>query len=147
MVSVSEKTVFPFPREKVWRLMVLHMDDEVIRKIHPSILNSKQLSREGNKWVFDRRMHSFGRTFNLTWRFELKPMESVREEVISSTGGLATGSFLENIYYAEDNQSTWVITRGEITPLGFPDFLQKLLLRRTFGQIDREDLDFLSKLD
>lgn len=146
MVTVSADTIFQFPREKVWRLMELHMDDEVIRRIHPDVLTSKQLSRDGNCWVFERRMRAIRRTFNVTWRFELKPMETVREEIISSTGGIASGSFLENTY-SDAGHSTRVSTTGEITLLGVPRFLQARLLKRVFNQTDKEDLEYLAELN
>lgn len=122
------------------------MDDEAVRIMHPSILASKLLSKEGNRWVFERSMHSFGRTFNLTWRFELRPMESFREDVIASTGGLAPGSFIENIYSDEDN-STKVSTKGEMAVLGVPSFMQLRILGRVFGQSDKEDLRYLTRLE
>lgn len=146
MVVVSEETVFPFPKEKVWRLIELHMDDQVVRKIHPGILSSRQLSREGDVWAFERSMRTRRRTFTLKWRFELKPMESLREEVISSTGGIAPGSFLENSYSAVGD-STKVSTRGNMILMGVPGFLQGRLLKGVFSNTDKEDLRYLASLN
>lgn len=146
MVVVSEEVIYPFPRERVWRLMELHMDDEVVRRIHPSVLSSRKLSNQGNVWIFERTMHTRGRTFSLRWRFELKPKESVREDVVWSTGGIAPGSFLENTY-SDINDFTKVSTRGNMVLLGVPGFLQGRVLKSAFSETDNEDLKYLANLN
>jgi hypothetical protein len=140
--TINQEGVFPVPREKIWRLIELHVDDNVIRKIHPSVLSSKQLNKEGNSWVFERKMRSYGGVFNLKWRFELMPMDCFRAEVISSTGGVAAGSSVEN-RFIDAGDFTKVSTKAEMSLIGIPSFLQSWFLSRVFRQADKEDLRYV----
>ena len=144
MVIINEESVFPAAREKLWRVLELHTDNEVIRRIHPTVLSQKQLSKEGNRWVLERVMHTYGRTFNLTTRYEMAPMDLFRWEIIASTGPVTPGSYIEN-RFSDAGDATKLITRGEMTLKGVPGFMQRWLVGRTLGQADKEDLRYLVK--
>jgi hypothetical protein len=144
MVIISEESVFPAAREKLWRVLELHTDNEVIGRIHPTVLSQKQVSKEGNRWVLERAMHTYGRTFNLTMRYEMAPMDFFRWEIIASTGPVTPGSYIEN-RFSHAGDATKLITRGEMTLKGLPGFMQRWFVGRTLGQADKEDLRYLVK--
>jgi hypothetical protein len=144
MVIISEESVFPAAREKLWGVLELHTDNEVIGRIHPTVLSQKQVSKEGNRWVLERVMHTYGRTFNLTMRYEMAPMDFFRWEIIASTGPVTPGSYIES-RFSDAGDATKLITRGEMTLKGLPGFMQRWFVGRTLGQADKEDLRYLVK--
>jgi hypothetical protein len=87
-------------------------------------------------------MRSYGRIFNLKWRFELIPVDCFRAEVISSTGGVAAGSSVEN-RFTDAGDFTKVSTKAEMALIGIPSFLQSWFLSRVFRQADKEDLRYV----
>ena len=144
MVIISEESVFPAAREELWRVLELHTDNEIIRRIHPAILSQKQLSKEGNRWVLERVMHTYGRTFNFTMQLEIAPMDFFKWKIIASTGPVAPGSYIET-KFSDTGEATRLVTKGEMTLKGLPGFMQRWFVGRTLSQVDKEDLRYLVK--
>jgi len=145
VVTVSEHSVFPAPREDLWKVLRLHLDDEVITRIHPNIQSQKRVGAEGDRSVMERTVRYYGRTFGLTVRYDMVPPERFRWEIIGSTAGVTPGSYVEN-RYEDAGSATNVNTRGEMTLRGVPKLLEGLFVSRLLGQADTEDLRYLRKL-
>ncbi len=145
MVRLRMESVFPASREELWRVLKLHVEDDVIGSIHPRILSQQQISKDGDRWILQRKVRSLGRTFGLKMRVEMAPPEMYRWEVIESDGGVIPGSFVEN-RYAEAGERTTVSTTGEMTLKGVPGFLQKWIVDRRLDGADREDFSYLTKI-
>ncbi len=146
MVNVSQESIFPADRTKLWKVLESHFNDNVIGKIHPFIISSKRINKEEdlNALVFERTIRNFGRTFGATTKYQIAPMEMFRWEVTASTGGVAPGGWIENKYSDAGEGKTKVVTNGKLDLRGVPGFLQGWLVRRTLGQWDDQDLRYLS---
>lgn len=145
MVRLHMESAFPASRERLWRVLKLHVEDDVIGRIHPRILSQRRISKDGDRWLFERKVRSFGRTFGLKMRVEMTPPEMYRWEIVESDGGVIPGSFVEN-RYGEAGERTTVSTTGEMTLKGVPGFLQKWIVDRGLDGADREDLLYLTKI-
>jgi hypothetical protein len=145
MIKLSMESVFPASRENLWRVLKLHVEDDVIGRIHPRILSQQQISKDRNLWVLQRKAHSFGRSFGLKMRVEMAPPEMYRWEIIASDGGVAPGSYVEN-KYSEAGEGTIVSTKVEMTLKGVPGLLQKWIIDRGLSGADQEDLQYLRKM-
>lgn len=145
MVRLRMDSVFPASRDELWRVLKMHVEDDVIGRIHPRILSQQRLSMDGNRWVLQRRVRSFGKTFGLKMRVEMAPPEMYRWEIIESDGGVAPGSYVEN-RYGEADGGTTVSTTGEMTLQGVPGFLQTWIVGGRLDRADKEDLSYLTKI-
>jgi len=113
------------------------------RTSFPNIVS--QVSREGNRWVLERKMRLLGRNYTTTWAVEMTPPEMYNWEIVSSDGLLVPGSHVEN-RYTEAGEWTKVTTTVQMSLKSIPGFLQSWLIKRTLTQADDEDLRFLRKL-
>jgi hypothetical protein len=142
MTKYSWESVFPAPREQLWRVLKLHVDDGQIGRIHPNILSQRQASRAGNRWVLERKVRLFGRSFNITMEVEMEPPEMYRWEIVASDAAPAPGSHVEN-RYSDAGEETKVSTTAEMTLRGVPGFLQSWVVNRNLNRADGEDLKHL----
>lgn len=140
------ESIFPATRDRLWKVLPLHVNDGIIGKIHPGILSQRLVNKEGNTWVVDRKVRSYGRTFNLTTKIEMSPMNSYRWEIIASSGFVAPGSYVEN-KYDEAKEGTIVRTEATFGLRGVPRFLQGWLIRRNLSRVDEQDLQYLRSLN
>ncbi len=145
MVRLRMESVFPASREKLWSVLKLHVDDDVIGRIHPRVLSQQQISKDGDRWVLQRKVRSFGKSLSLKMRVEMAPPEMYRWEIIESDGGVTPGSYVEN-KYGEAGDGTTVSTTGEMTLQGVPGFLQRWIVERRLDGADKEDLLYLTKM-
>jgi hypothetical protein len=145
MARFTIESVFPAPREQLWSVLKLHTEDDQIGKIHPSILSQHQLSREGNRWVSERKIRLLGKNYMTTMAVEMTPPEVYRWEIVASDGLLGPGSYIEN-RYAEAANGTKVHSTVQMTLKGIPGFLQSWMINRNLSQADDEDLKYLKKM-
>jgi hypothetical protein len=139
------ESVFPAPREQLWRVLKLHVEGDQIGRIHPSIISQREVSREGNRWVLERKLRLLGKNYTVTMGVEMAPPEMYRWEIVASDGLLGPGGYVEN-GYAEAGEGTKVSTTVQMTLKGVPGFLQSWLIRRNLSQADDEDLEYLRKM-
>ena len=139
------ESVFPASREQLWRVLKLHVEDDQIGKIHPNFLSQRQVSREGNHWVLERKMRLLGRNYTFTMAVDMAPPDLYRWEIVTSDGLLGPGSYVEN-RYTEAGEGTKVNTTVQMTLKGIPGFLQSWMIRRNLSQGDDEDLEYLRKM-
>lgn len=139
------KSTFPAPREQLWKLLPLHVDNDAIVKIHRNILSQKLVSHAGNVWVVERRARNLGSTFEVTFRIEMNPMDSYNWKIVASSGRVVPGSYVENTY-TDDAGNTIVSTKAEFHLKGIPDFLAGWIVRRSLSQADDQDFHYLQSL-
>ena len=139
------ESVFPAPREQLWRVLKLHPEDDQITRIHPNMLSQRLISRAGNRYVLERKMRLIGRTSTTTWAIEMSPPEMYNWEIVASDGLLVPGSHVEN-RYTEAGEGTKVTTTVQMSLKGIPGFLQSWLIKRNLSQADDEDLKYLGKM-
>ena len=155
MVRVEVEGVIPIPRDTLWKVLALHLNDATISKIHPSILSQKTISQEGTRSYQDltlseittveREVITAGRKWKCTWRIKVSPPEEYRFEVLASSGVLAAGSYIRNTY-SDSPMGTRIVTVGEMHPMGIPRFLQGWLVRRRLNRADKEDIEYLKNM-
>jgi hypothetical protein len=145
MAHITMESVFPAPREQLWRVLKLHVEDDQIGMIHPNILSQRQVSREGNHLVLERKIRLLGKNYTTTMVVEMAPLEMYRWEITASDGLLAPGSYVEN-RYTEAKDGTRVSTTVQMTLKGVPGFLQSWMIKRNLSQADDEDLEYLRKM-
>jgi hypothetical protein len=155
MVQVEMKGIFPAPRDKLWKLLRMHPYTGT--EIHPMIISQKILSEEGDivykdltykaATILEQEAKGFrGKTWRFTAKAVCSPPEKWRAEVLASDGLIAKGSYWENTY-TELPEGTLISTKGEITLKGVPRFLQRWIIRRFLNTLDKEDLDYLRKIN
>ena len=140
------QSVFPAPRERLWRVLKLHVEDDQIGRIHPNFLFQRQVSREGNRWVLERKIRLLGRNYTTTWTVEMTPPETYRWEIVASDGLLVPGSYVENKYTEAEDGGTKVSSIVQMTLKGVPGFLQNWMIKRNLSRGDDEDLEYLRKM-
>ncbi len=154
MVKIDVEDIFPAPRDKLWDLFQMHLDEATIKKIHPEIVSDKTVSWEGSldrslagdrDWVVERVVKIMGKTSRMIWKYTISPPERLRFDIVESDGPLTKGSYVDS-NYKEVPGGTLVSTRAEITLRGVPRFLQGWAARRLLNQIDRGDLNYLRKI-
>jgi hypothetical protein len=126
-------------------VLKLHTEDEQIGKIHPNLLSQREVSREGDRWVLERKMRLLGRNYTFTMTVDLTPPDFYRWEIVASDGLLGLGSYVEN-RYSEAGEGTKVSTTVDMTLKGVPGFLQAWMINRNLNQADDEDLKYLRKM-
>lgn len=145
MVRFTIESMFPAPREDLWRVLKLHAEDDQIGKIHPNFLSQRQVSREGNRWVLERKIRLLGKNYTFTMAVDMAPPDLYRWEIVASDGLLGPGSYVEN-RYTEAGEATNVNTTVQMTLKGVPSFLQSWMIKRNLSQADDEDLEYLRKM-
>ncbi len=155
MVKIEMEGLIPMPRDRLWMVLASHLNDATISKIHPSILSQKTLGQEGKRSYQDltlieittveREVITMGRRWKCTWRIKVSPPEEYRFEVLTSSGVLAPGSYINNTY-SDSSMGTRIVTVGEMRPLGIPRFLQSWLVKRRLNQADNEDIEYLKNM-
>ncbi len=143
MVAYEFDQLFPFPRDRLWKLLNDHLDDQLITKIHPLVKESRTVSREGHTTVFDRKIDARGKILTSQWRVTAKPPDSFRWEIVTSEGPYASGSWMES-HYAEESGGTRIRSGGDLKITVLPFFIpQGPIIRRVFDDIDAEDQAYL----
>ncbi len=143
MPKVKFIDVFPAPRDKVWKIFELHLDD-TIKGIHPNILSQKIVSEYNGGIIFERTIRSIGRTQRSEWKYQVEPPHKLRWDVVAGEGPFANGSYVQNTY-TDVPGGTQITTDGEVNLQGIPGFLQGWIVRRVLGRLDNEDLSYLQK--
>ncbi len=143
MAKVKFVEVFPAPRDKLWEIFELHLND-TIKVIHPNILSQKIVSERNGEIIFERTIRSIGRTQKSEWKYKVEPPDKLRWDIIAGEGPFSKGSYIENTY-SDVPEGTQITTDGDVTLQGVPGFLQGWILERVFGRIDNEDLSYLKK--
>ena len=155
MVKIEVEGLIPIPRDRLWRVLARHLEDDEIGKIHPSILSQLTIEREGARsfqglelsaiTTVERELRTAGRRWKCTWRINVSPPEKYRFEVLASSGVLAPGSYINNTYY-DSPEGTRIVTVGEMHPLGVPRFMQGWLVKRRLNRADSEDIEYLKTM-
>lgn len=143
MVHLRDDGVFPYPRDVLWRFLDLHVRDDRIRSIHPSVLAQRTVSASPTQVVLDRTLVARGREYPVTWTITTDRPSTLRWEIPTAPQGpFVPGSYVAN-RYTEVPGGTRVETEVEMSIVGVPRFLQTLLVRRVLREIDGEDLAYL----
>jgi hypothetical protein len=145
MVAYEDETVFPAPKDAVWKLLLAHLDDAAIRQIHPQIVGQKTVSQDGTTTIVDRTIDVRGKQMTSRWKVTYRSPDSARWDIQSSEGPWATGSFLENTY-SDAPGGTLIRSRGELKVSVLPFFIpQKGVIRKAFETIHSEDVAALAR--
>jgi hypothetical protein len=143
MASYQDRGVFPLPPDGLWKFLEAHLDDATILRIHPDIVSQRTVRREGEFTVVERTIRFRKSLLRSTWRIRYRRPDLARWEIVSGDGPMVAGSFLEN-HYSDAAGGTLIESRGEITVVRFPRFLQRSIAKTAMARIDRDDRAFLS---
>jgi hypothetical protein len=145
MVEYRSDELFPFPRDRVWKLLQEHTDDAVILRIHPMIKQQRTVSRSEDSAVVERSIDARGKLLPSQWKYTFRPPDYLKWEIVGGTGPYAPGSFLENTYLEEPG-GTRIRSRGQFKITVVPFFIpQRAVLSRVFDTIDAEDQAYLRR--
>jgi hypothetical protein len=140
MLSYTDESVFPAPRDAVWKLLLAHLDDTAITRIHPLVLGQKTVSRNDALAVVDRTIEVRGKRLASRWAITYKAPESARWEIQTSEGPWAPGSFLETTY-ADAPGGTLIRTTGQLRVSVLPFFIpQRGVIRGALDRVHDEDV-------
>lgn len=143
MGEYQSEQLFPYPIDRVWKLLQDHLDDSRIGRIHHLIKQQRSVSREGDSVVVERTIDARGRLLDSTWRVTSRPPDSYRWEILSGSGPYAVGSWMESSYASEAG-GTRIRSRGNLKISVLPFFLpQRPVIRRVLDSIDAEDQTYL----
>lgn len=143
MVEYESDQLFPFPRDRVWKLLQDHFDDSLIGRIHPLIKQQRTVSRTGDLTIVERTIDARGKLLNSEWRITARPPESYRWEILTSRGPYSPGSWMESTF-AEEGTGTRIRARGSLRISVLPFFLpQRPTIARVMDSIDEEDQKYL----
>ena len=143
MVAHESDQLFPFSRERVWKLLNDHLDDQQISRIHPLVKESRTISRDANSVLFERKIDARGKILASQWRDTARPPDSFRWDIVTSNGPYAAGGWMES-HYTEEAGATRIRSRGELKISVLPFFIpQRPVLRRVLDDIDAEDQSYL----
>ncbi|HEV2317010.1 MAG TPA: SRPBCC family protein [Thermoplasmata archaeon] len=143
MVDYQHEQLFPFPMERVWKLLQDHRDDTLISRVHPLVKQQRTVARDGDSVIVDRTIDARGKLLASQWKLTAHPPETFRWEIVSSNGPYAAGSWMENTYSTESG-GTRIRSRGELKITVLPFFFpQRPVLRRVLDTIDAEDQAYL----
>jgi hypothetical protein len=144
MAEYDEEGLFPFSRDRVWKLLTAHLDDATITRIHPLIRSQNTVRRTSDEVVVQRSIDVRGKLLGSQWKLTYRPPESARFEILASDGPWTPGSFVEN-HYSDVPGGTLIRSHLNLTVKGLPFFLpQKSVVRRVMTTIDNEDRAFLN---
>lgn len=143
MVDYQSDDLFPFPRDRVWKLLQDHTDDSRIGRIHPLIKQQRTISRSGDSAVVERSIDARGRLLSSQWKYSFRRPDYLKWEIVGGTGPYAPGSFMENTYL-EVPGGTRIRSRGQFKITVVPFFIpQRSVLTRVLDSIDSEDQTYL----
>jgi hypothetical protein len=143
MVDYQYEQLFPFSRDRVWKLLQDHLDDSLIMRVHPLVKHQRTISKGGDTTVVDRTIEARGKLLTSQWRVTTRPPDSFRWEVLTSNGPYAAGSWMENTY-TQEGANTRIQSQGSLTISVLPFFLpQRTFIRRVLDSIDAEDQSYL----
>jgi hypothetical protein len=144
MVEYEESELFPFPRERVWKLLRAHNDEGTIGRIHPLIKSQRTLSKNGDETTLQRSIDVRGKPLNSQWKITFRPPDYSKYEILASEGPWSEGSSVEN-QYSDAPGGTMIQSRMKLHISVLPFFLpQKAMSRRILNTIDKEDRAFLA---
>ncbi|MGA8536290.1 MAG: hypothetical protein WB789_02730 [Thermoplasmata archaeon] len=143
MVNYQYDQLFPFPRDRVWKLLQDHLDDSRVTRIHSLVKQQRTISKTGDSTVVDRMIDARGKLLASQWRVTCRPPDSFRWEVLTSKGPYSAGSWMENTY-VEEGGGTRIRSRGDLKISVLPFFIpQRPVIRRVLDTIDAEDQNYL----
>jgi hypothetical protein len=143
VVEYQDEQLFPFPRDRVWKLLQDHVDDSLILKIHPLIKRQTTVSRSEEGAVVERVIDARGKPLVSQWRYTVRAPDYLKWEILSGTGPYAPGSVMENTY-SEEAGGTRIRSKGRFKVTVAPFFVpQRAVLNRVFDTIDNEDRRWL----
>lgn len=143
MPEYQSDEVFPFPRDRVWKLLGVHMDDAGISTVHPLIQKQRTVSRDGEVTVVERQIDARGKTVTSQWRITQRPPDTYRWDIVAGNGPYAVGSWMENTY-TDEGGNTRIRSRGQLKVVVVPFFIpQRPVIRSVLDTIDTEDQRFL----
>ncbi|MCI4318605.1 MAG: hypothetical protein L3K23_00510 [Thermoplasmata archaeon] len=135
--------MFPLLLDQLWSFLDAHLDDATVTQIHPDIVGQRTVSREGEVTTVERSIRFRRDVLRSTWKITYHRPSLARWEIVSGDGPMAPGSFLEN-QYSDAVGGTMIASRGELTVVRFPRFLQRRIARVALGRIDAQDRAYLS---
>lgn len=152
IVAVRTEVVLPVAMDKLWKLLWMHLDESKVREIHPWIL-SGQVAEEGEEVQFgglafkatrvvDREVKLAGGRSKSTWKYRIRPPDTYNYDIVFENGSTVA---VENTY-SEAPGGTLVRTTGEASIKGLPKFLQGWFVKRVLTRADREDFEYVRKL-
>jgi hypothetical protein len=124
--------------DQLWAFLRLHLDPDQITRIHPEVVGQRILESAAGSTTVERRIRFGRRTLLSVWKITYAPPGSSRWDIVEGEGPMVMGSYLVNTYTPIPN-GVHVASRGEITVVGFPNFLQRWIVRTALGRIDRQD--------
>lgn len=140
MLAYADESVFPAPREAVWKLLLEHLDDAAITRIHPLVVAQKTVSRTETGAVVDRTIDVRGKRLASRWSITYRAPESARWEIQTSDGPWAPGSFLETTY-ADAPGGTLIRSNGQLRVSVLPFFIpQRGVIRGALDRVHNEDV-------
>jgi hypothetical protein len=143
MVEYRADALFPFSRDRVWKLLQDHTDDTLIGRIHPLIREQRTIARSEDSAVVERSIDARGKIVPSQWKYTFRRPDYLKWEILAGTGPYAPGSFLENTYL-EQPGGTRIRSRGQFRLTVVPFFIpQKPVLTRVLDSIDSEDQTYL----
>jgi hypothetical protein len=146
MVVYEESELFPFPRERVWKLLQAHLDDATVGRIHPLIKGQTTVSKNGPDTVLQRTIDARGKLLNSQWKITQRPPDFFRFEVLAGEGPWSDGSSVES-HYSEAPGGTLIQSRMNLHIKVLPFLLpQGRFARGVLDDIDREDRAYLSQM-
>ena len=122
MVSYESDQLFPFPRERVWKLLNDHLDDAMITKIHPLVQQSRTISRDSNSVVFERMIDARGKILSSQWKITSRPPDTYRWDIVTSNGPYTAGSWMQSTYHGRRREHSDSVS-GRAQDLRPPIFL------------------------
>jgi hypothetical protein len=134
----------PVSMDELWAFLRAHLDDARVPAIHKDILSQRTLSSDGSVTTVERVIRFGRRKVRSVWKLTYAPPTAYRWDILEGDGPMATGSYLENTY-SPAGGGVRVVSRGEVTVVRFPSFLQGWIVRSAFRHIDREDLAALGR--
>ena len=143
MARYEDRGVFPLLPEDLWKFLDQHLDDATVSRIHPDIVGQRTVRRDGEDTVVERSIRFRRDVLRSTWKITYHRPTRARWEIVAGDGPMATGSFLEN-QYSDAVGGTLIESRGEVTVVRFPRFLQRRIARVALGRIDTQDRAFLA---
>jgi hypothetical protein len=146
MVEYEESDLFPFPRDRLWKLLLAHNDSATIGRIHPLIRSQATVAKNGDETTLQRMIDVRGRALSSQWKITFRPPDYSSYEILASEGPWAEGSSVEN-HYSDAPGGTLIRSRIKLRISVLPFFLpQKAMSRRILNTIDIEDRAFLTQL-
>ena len=144
MVAYEFDQLFPFPRDRLWKLLNDHLDDQLITNLHPLVKESRTVSREGHTTVFDRKIDARGKILTSQWRVTAKPPDSFRWEIVTSEDPYASGGLDGGPIRRKSREAPGSAPGGDLKITVLPFFIpQGPIIRRVFDDIDAEDQAYL----